>query len=116
MGAEECPSGTHVWNGNIAVNIPKPINKNGKNIATHQTLYLYLKQIEDIIGRNQWCSYYNFASYGAKIAGATDIDTFPELLALLPSCVKKQVTITPVSVTDSELKDRVLEYIRAGKL
>ena len=31
VGAEECPSGTHVWKGNSAVNMPKPTKAKGKN-------------------------------------------------------------------------------------
>ena len=86
-------------------------DKRGHRIPTHQTLYLYLRQIEDIVRRNPNTQFYNFLSHGACIKGTIDIDDQEALDLLLSHTLPhKQIAVPPVPVHDSE-KEKILTQV-----
>ena len=87
-------------------------DKKGRKIPANKTLYLYLRQIEEIIGRHPEATFYNFFSQGAKIRGTRDLTEAKELKEILPcETLNKNLSVeyTPI---DSEIKNQILETLK----
>jgi hypothetical protein len=83
----------------------------GKKVPTHEILYLYLRQIEEIIGRYRGHNVYNFMSEGARIKGVELLDSSEALRKLLKNTIcKKGFYFDPLPVK-AQVKDKVLELI-----
>jgi hypothetical protein len=83
----------------------------GRKVPTHEILYLYLRQIEEIIGRYRGPAVYNFMSEGARIEGVELLDSPEALREFLPVTIgKKRFDLEPLPVKP-EVRDKVLELI-----
>jgi len=97
----------HAIHGDKVITIK---NKYGEDIPTYQTLYTYLRQIEQLIVEHTNVTFYNFLSHGAHIQGADDIFLAEELALLLPNTVNKQIEIKQETI-DAALKEQILETL-----
>ena len=80
----------------------------GIQIPTHQTLYVYLRQIEDLIVRYPEVTFYNFMSHGSVITGAEHLARPGDLSDVLKrDCDKKYESFLFEEYT-SEFKEQVL--------
>lgn len=88
--------------------IKKVRNSKGHLIPTHETMYLYLRQIEGIMGRYLDVDFYNFRSLGACIKGSQDIDMVAELNKLLHDEIDKEFTHFTYCDANAALQQAVL--------
>ena len=80
----------------------------GKKIPTHELLYLYLRQIEEIISRYSGRAVYNFMSEGARIKGVERLGSLEELRRILPRMILKERFDYEPGAVSAEIKDKVL--------
>jgi len=86
------------------------VDKAGKKVLTHQTLYLYLHQVEELVKANPTVRFYNFLSQGAKIQGAEDIASAEDLAVILTHEISKDITFSQQE-EDVQLKNKILERV-----
>ncbi|MBN1492679.1 MAG: motility associated factor glycosyltransferase family protein [Candidatus Omnitrophica bacterium] len=86
-------------------------NNSGKRIPTHETLYLYLRQIEEIISRNPKRHVYNLMSQGSKIQGTDRINNIKKLDKILKRSLDKTTLTLRDEPVDQSVKDKIMEEV-----
>lgn len=86
-------------------------NKEGTEIPTHQNLYSYVKNIEQIVKLNPQTKYLNFMSCGVDIKGLDNLYFTEELAQQLTKKINKKISL-PVSLPlDTNLKEKIIATV-----
>ena len=85
----------------------------GGRVLTHQNLYSYLREIENIINRNPATMFYNLLSSGCRIKGAQEIFFTEEVTSFFSGQIDKKINIKETSC-DPETKADIMEKLAVG--
>jgi len=86
-------------------------NKENIDVPTHQTLYSYTKNIEQIVRLNPQIKYLNFMSSGVNIKGVENIYFTEEIDKILKQNLNKQINFTKNIPLDVNLKEKIISTI-----
>ena len=88
-------------------------DRNNNELLTHQTLYLYLRQIEDLIQKYSSCKYYNVLSKGSKIKGAVNLESQHELETYIQKPLSREEIKLSKREVDKDLKNKIIKKLQA---
>jgi len=83
----------------------------GRAIPTHDTLYLYLRQIERIIALYNNTHFFNLCSQGAHIRGSQELQLVEELDAILEKKLLDKTYTLNTHAIDLPMKDAIMRAL-----